>query len=265
MYSKLQMAKKYAGYLLRASNGKGHGIHSPFVFDFVTNVLNDKRTFYCYRTIEKLRGYLKRDKTILAIDDFGAGSKVAGHIQRTVSSIARYSLKPKKYSRLLFRMINHYQPSTVLELGTSLGITTAYMASGNAGAQVVTMEGAGAVANIAKQNFSVLCLNNIAVIEGNFDNTLPATLQQLPVVDFVFIDGNHRRQPTLDYFEQLLHKTKEHSLCIFDDIHWSNEMEEAWNLIKAHATVTLSIDLFFIGIVFFRKENKAKQEYTIRF
>ncbi len=265
MYSKWQMMKKYARYWVHASNGKGHGVHSPFVFNFITQVLNDKRFFYCYKTIEILREQLKADDKLLTIEDFGAGSRIHTHTQRTVKDIATSSLKPKKYSQLLFRMVNYFQPATILELGTSLGITTSYLAGGKADAQVITMEGAKAIAAIAKQNFKSLQLKNIQVVTGNFDDTLPGTLQKLSSVDFAFIDGNHRLQPTLHYFELLLPKVHEHSVLIFDDIHWSSEMEEAWNTIKAHEQATLTIDLFFIGIVFFRKENKEKQAFAIRF
>lgn len=265
MYGKWQMAKKYMLYWWRASNSKGHGVHSPFAFSFITQVLNDKRFFYCYETIENIREQLKKDNAILTIEDFGAGSRIHTHTQRSVKDIATSSLKPKKYSQLLFRMVNYFQPATILELGTSLGITTSYLACGNAGAQVITMEGATAVAAIAQQNFTSLCLKNIQIVTGNFDDTLPATLAKFSTVDFAFIDGNHRLQPTLDYFNQLLPKVHEYSVLIFDDIHWSQEMEEAWNTIKAHEKVRLTIDLFFIGLVFFRKENKAKQAFAIRF
>lgn len=265
MYSKLQLASKYIKYWLTASNGKGHGIHSPFVFDFVTNVLNDKRSFYCYQTIEYLRADLKRNNTVLTVEDFGAGSHTKQYNQRTVSSIASSALKTPKFSRLLFRMVNHYQPNTILELGTSLGITTCYLACAKNDASVITLEGAPAVASAAKENFERLRLQNIQTITGNFDNTLPGVLQKLASVDFVFVDGNHRKEPTLNYFHQLLQKRNEYSVFIFDDIHWSKDMEEAWDIILQHEDVTLSIDLFFIGIVFFRKENKAKQHYIIRF
>jgi predicted O-methyltransferase YrrM len=265
MYSKWQMAKQYMQYWWHASNGKGHGVHSPFVFNFITRVLNDERFFYCYETIETLRNQLKRDSTVLTIEDFGAGSRIHTHTQRKVSDIATSSLKPKKYSQLLFRMVNYFQPATILELGTSLGITTAYLACGNCNAQVITMEGATSVAALAQQNFRALRIKNIQLVTGNFDDTLPFALDQLRAVDFAFIDGNHRLAPTLQYFYQLLPKVHEYSVLVFDDIHWSREMEDAWNTIKAHEKVSLTIDLFFIGIVFFRKENKVKQEFAIRF
>lgn len=206
-----------------------------------------------------------KDETVIPITDFGAGSRLNLSQERKVSAIAKSSLKPKKYSQLLFRMVNYFQPSFVLELGTSLGITSSYLASGNNNAKVITMEGSPHVAAIARKNFEWLQLKNISVIEGNFDDTLPKLISSTQTADFVFIDGNHRKEPTIRYFEQLLPKISSNSIFIFDDIHWSKEMEEAWETIKQHNAVTLSIDLFFIGIIFFRKEQKEKQHFTIRF
>jgi len=266
MYSPFQLSRKYIWYWMTSGNGKGHGIHSPFVFEFIASVLNDDGEYYCYQPIEALRTRLQNDQIVLEFEDFGAGSRVHASYKRKVSEIAKSSLKPRKYAQLLFRMINFYQPKNVLELGTSLGITTTYLASANNNVSVITMEGAKAVAAVARNNFKALRLDNIKIIEGNFDVTLKNVLQkQLTKVDFAFIDGNHRKDPTIKYFEQLLPHTNEYSILIFDDIHWSKEMEAAWEYIKAHEAVTLSIDLFFIGIVFFRKEQKVKQHFTIRF
>ena len=266
MYSSSQLAIKYLRYQITASNKKGHGIHSPFVFEFITQVLNDDRQYYCYQNIEQLREQLKLNKTELTIEDYGAGSRTNATYKRKISAIAASSLKPKKFGQLLFRMVNFYQPKNVIELGASLGITAAYLASANTSIPVITMEGAKQIAAVAKNNFQKLQLKNIKIVEGNFDETLLTTLNKLSTPpDFVFIDGNHRKEPTIRYFEILLSKITEQSILVFDDIHWSKEMEEAWDFIKAHAAVILTIDLFFIGIVFFRREQKVKQHFSIKF
>jgi len=266
MYSPVQLALKYIRYWLTASNGRGHAVHSPFVFEFITEVLNDDRCYYCFDTIEQIRENLKLNNTELLLEDYGAGSRVHASYSRKIADIASSSLKPKKFAQLLLRMVNFYQPQNILELGTSLGITTAYLASANTNVAVTTMEGAKAVAAAAKENFKVLQLGNIKLVEGNFDETLESTISsQTALIDFAFIDGNHRKEPTINYFEQLILKTSERSILVFDDIHWSKEMEAAWAHIKTHASVTLTIDLFYIGIVFFRKEQKVKQHFSIRF
>ncbi len=265
MYSKTQLALKYLNYYFTASNGKGHGMHSPFVFHFITKILNDKTVYPEYEKVENLRQQLLTDNTGLTIEDFGAGSAVNKTNSRTVAAIAKNSAKPKKFGQLLFRMVKEYQPQTILELGTSLGITTSYLSLAKPDAKLITMEGAKEVANTARKNLQTLNLQNYALVEGNFDSTLAAVVHGLPTVDFAFIDGNHRQAPTEKYFQELLPKTNNDSILIFDDIHWSKEMEQAWETIKNHPSVRCTIDLFFIGIVIFRQEFREKQHFTIRF
>jgi predicted O-methyltransferase YrrM len=265
MYKPFQLAKKYLSFYLNAYNGKGHGMHSPFVFDFIINVLNDKTHYPAYQQVEDLRKQLIKDQKVLTIEDFGAGSTVDKTNQRTIASIAKNAAKPAKYGQLLYRMVNYYQPQTIVELGTSLGITTSYLALAKADAKVITMEGATAIAETARQNFKTLKLQNVFLKEGNFDQTLSTVISGLASVDFAFIDGNHRQKPTERYFNQLLPVLNNNSIIIFDDIHWSKEMEQAWKSIQQHPAVCCTIDLFFIGIVLFRQEFKEKQHFSVRF
>ena len=264
MYSPFQLTKKYIKYYLTAANGKGHGMHSPFVFEFIKFVLNDKKEYACYKNIENIRKDLLVNNTNIEVEDFGAGSTIIKSNKRVIKNIAASSLKPKKYSKLLFRMVQYYHKKNVLELGTSLGTTTAYLAAANH-VDVTTMEGSENIASIALENFSLLNLNNIEIIKGDFDKTLPELLKLKQQFDFVFLDGNHRKIPTLYYFEQILARATSNTIFVFDDIHWSQEMEAAWETVKQHEQVTLSIDLFFIGIAFLGKDFKAKQHFTIRF
>src|SRR6187200_333687 len=265
MYSRPQLLLKYLQYYFTASNGKGHGMHSPFVFEFITKILNDRTDYPEYEKVEALRDQLLNDTTVLEVEDFGAGSAVDKKSKRSISSIAKNAAKPKKFGQLLFRMIKHYQPATILELGTSLGITTSYLSMARQDARLITMEGSKEIAEIAKRNHRNLEIRNIEIVEGNFDNTLHSVVRGLSTVDFAFIDGNHRKEPTERYFKEILSKANNNSILVFDDIHWSSEMKAAWETIKKDAAVTCSIDLFFIGIVFFRKEFKEKQDFVIRF
>lgn len=264
MYSPLTITVKYLAYWLTASNGKGHGIHSPFVFDFIKKVLNDKRAYPEYQPIEYMRKKLLADKTSVDAKDYGAGSNNRAGSKR-ISSIAKKSAKNNKYGQLLFRLVKYYQPNHIIELGTSLGISTAYLAAANKKAKVITGEGNYAIAAKARNNLDSLDLRNVQIITGNFDNTLPKMVSGISHVDLAFVDGNHRRQPTINYFYELLKKTTPSSMIIFDDIHWSREMEMAWEEIKAYPATLLTVDLFFIGIIFFRPEFKVKQHFRIRF
>jgi predicted O-methyltransferase YrrM len=206
---------------------------------------------------------LKRTDSI-TVCDFGAGSHTGAGRQRRIGDIARTAAKPRKFGQLLFRLVNHFQPCTVLELGTSLGVTTAYLASPSSKARVLTFEGCPQTAIVARQTFKELGLKNVTLIEGNLDETLVSTLANLASVDFAFFDGNHRYEPTVRYFEQLLPLCTEQSVFVFDDIHWSAEMTRAWETIKSHPEVLLTIDLFFVGLVFFRKKQ-PKQHFELRF
>lgn len=265
MHGLFTIAKKYVHYYLTASNGHGHGIHSPFVFSFIKNVLTDKKKYNVYKHIEAQRKRLLNDEQAIEVKDLGAGSMEYNTSQRRVKNIASSSLKPKKYAQLLFRIVQHYQCQNVVELGTSLGITTAYLASATHRPQVTTLEGSPAISKVAEQTFAALQLLNIKPIIGNFNDTLPQWLAHTNTVDFVFIDGNHRKAPTLQYFSLLLTKANSKTIFIFDDIYWSAEMEQAWGQIKSHPQVRLSINLFFIGIVFIDPIFLVKQHYTIRF
>jgi predicted O-methyltransferase YrrM len=265
MYSSLTLLRKYIEYLWKASNGHGHGVHSPFVFSFIKLALNKKVSHPLVATIEHQRRLLESNKEKIEVWDQGAGSRQNTQNERAIQQIAKAALKPKKYSQLLYKIVAYFQPENIVEMGTSLGITTCYLSIANTTAQVVTMEGAPNVANVAKEVFKTLGIQNIRLMEGNFDSSLPQYLSSIDKLGLAYVDGNHRYEPTLRYFELLLQKTTDESVIIFDDIHWSAEMEKAWEEIKKHPSVTLTIDLFFIGLVFRRKAQKEKEHFIIRY
>jgi predicted O-methyltransferase YrrM len=264
MYSSLTLAGKYLRYYLTAANGKGHGTHSPFVFDFITKVLNDRQNYPAYAPIEQLRRTLRHDPAIVEIEDMGAGSVYAETKRRSVASLARYAAKPRKLGQLLYRVARHYRPNTILELGTSLGLSTAYLNAGAPQARLWTIEGAPAIADKARKILGDIGAK-AEIITGNFDSVLPTLLQQIPSVDLAFIDGNHRCEPTLRYFDAIFRHTAPAATLVFDDIHWSAEMETAWTTIRKDPRVYLTIDLFFLGFVFLRDDFKVKQDFIIRF
>jgi predicted O-methyltransferase YrrM len=265
MYNLWQIGLRYLSYRWKARGGRGHGIHSPFVFDWVMQVLNDDRFFYAYESIEQQRQLLLNSSEKMEVVDWGAGGAEKKDTTRSVKDVAARSLKPPKYARLLFRLVQHYQCKNVLELGTCLGITTSYLAAASSDVQVTTLEGAPSYARKAREIWQNLGLNNIRLIEGNFDDTLLKVVKKDSPWDLVFIDGNHRLEPTLRYFEQILPHTHAGTLFVFDDIHWSREMEQAWQKIQQHPSVTLTIDLFFVGLVFIRPEQMAREHFIIPF
>lgn len=240
-------------------------MHSPFVYDFIRQVLNDRQHDPAYDRVEALRKKLRSDHTEIEVLDFGAGSTKSGGNRRKISAIARNAAKPAKYGQLLMRIAKYYQPQIILELGTSLGLSTSYLALGNPAARILTLEGAPSIAAKAASNFRELGLKNIQQVTGNFDDTLKDALSDLNKVDLAFIDGNHQLAPTLQYFNAILSRTHNDSILVFDDIHWSDEMEQAWEQIKKHPATRTSIDLFFVGIVFFRKEFHEVQHFEVKY
>lgn len=264
----LLYALKYISFYLKAGNQ--HNVHSPFVYNLYTSVIQGEEEFYAFEELEKLRQELLSDRTKLEITDFGAGSKALKNGKkakyRTVSQIAQTSAISSKKAQLLFRLVEHFNPKTIIELGSSLGISTLFMAlaSDNQNSTIITFEGCPQIAEKANENFEELEQDHIETIVGNIDETLSKTLLSVPVLDFVFLDANHRYEPTITYFNQILEKSHNDTVIILDDIHWSEEMEKAWEEIKNNDKVTVSIDLFQLGLVFLRKEQ-PKQHFDLRF
>ncbi len=256
--------RKSIQYLLFSGHRRGHGIHSPFVFNLITEVFRNKSTPDVVLNIEKARKRLKKDKRIIKVADYGAGSKKAGSYERRVSDIARYSSIPKKYGLLLYHLAAEFGGKDIIELGTSLGISTLYLASGSPGSTVHTIEGSSEIAAMASANIKDECISNIRLYEGTFDYILPLIIKSGLTPGLVFVDGNHRKEPVLNYFRLLLTVVSGTTVIVFDDINYSAEMNEAWQEIKRNERISLSIDLNRMGIVFF-KEGITHNDYIIRY
>ncbi|PWS27495.1 SAM-dependent methyltransferase [Pedobacter yonginense] len=241
-----------------------HGTHSPFVYQLADEVIYDFTDKSEYKNIELQRKKLFNDDSIITVTDLGAGSHLNKNKTKKVSQIAKNALKSPRLAKLIYRLAKHTKAKTAIELGTCLGITTAYLSKANPNADIITIEGCPETANVAKNNFTALNLNNIELHVGNFDSILPDVIAKQPTLDFVYIDGNHRKEATLNYFKWCLPKVTENSLLIFDDIYWSEGMKEAWAEIKNQPDVTVTIDLFWIGLVYFKK-GQAKEHFKLKF
>jgi predicted O-methyltransferase YrrM len=239
-----------------------HGIHSPFVFYIQHEIINEKIPFYAFDDIESVRAKLLLSQQEIKVKDLGAGSQNDENKKLKINQIARRSLKAPKDAQLLFRLAYHFKPKSILELGTSLGITTAYLAKACPSAKIISIEGAPSVAKVATVNLKKLNVFNVKQQVGAFEDELKPAINSLEKLDFVFFDGNHRYQSTLNYFESCLPLADENSIFIFDDIYWSKEMHSAWKKIKKHPAVTVTIDVYSMGIVFFKKDQ-AKEEFTV--
>ena len=263
------LIKSYIKFLFHSKNE--HGVHSPFVFDLVTKCFYDTTKYPEYETLKSYRKSLLGNKNTIDVTDFGAGSRVFKSNTREISKIAQTAGITSKNAELLFRIVRYFQPKSVLEIGTSLGLATSALSLGNKNAQIITLEGCPNTIATAKKMFQVSSFkfpnNNVEFVNTEFnlyfENFKPETLNLKPqIFDLVYFDGNHSKKATLDYFEALLPTISNDSVWIFDDIHWSAEMEEAWEIIKNHPKVSVTIDTFQWGIVFFRAEQK-KEHFII--
>lgn len=261
---KLNTILRYLDYRKKAV-GK-FSIHSPFVYELYTKVLYDKSHYPEYEQMHSIRHAYNKNHTPIEVIDFGtgAGKKKYESYYRNVSDIARRAGQKEKYSRLLFRMVRYFEPENILELGTSLGISTSAFALASPAAVIHSIEGCSGIASTAVENFEKNGFDNIKVHIGSFDKILPRLLEKATSLDFVYFDGNHRREATLSYFEQCLSRVNNDSIFVFDDIYWSKGMQQAWEAIKAHHDVMLSIDIFKMGFVFFRKES-SRQDFILKY
>jgi len=258
------------------------------VFDLITNCFYDKKNYPEYSILKEYRNSLLKNKNTIEVTDFGAGSRVFKSPTRAINQIAKNAGIASKRAELLFRIVRYFQPTTILEIGTSLGLGTSALALGNSNAKITTLEGCPNTMAVALKlfqisgfkfqvcdnksssikSFSKFSTSNIQFITTEFNlffqHLKLETLKQKPqIFDLIYFDGNHSKQATLNYFELLLPTISHDSVWILDDIHWSSGMEEAWEIIQKHPKVTVTIDTFQWGIVFFRSEQE-KEHFIIR-
>ena len=257
----IQIIKSYITFLWYSKNQ--HGVHSPFVFDLVTKCFYDKKNYPEYSILKNYRNSLLKNKNTIEVTDFGAGSRVFKSNTRAINQIAKNAGISSKRATLLFRIVHYFQPKNILEIGTSLGLATSALSLGNKNSKIITLEGCTNTMAIAKNQCQLQNLTNIEYVNTKFEDYL--INYQLSTINYqlIYFDGNHSKKATLDYFELLLPTITNDSVWIFDDIHWSKDMEDAWEIIKNHPKVTVTIDTFQWGIVFFRMEQE-KEHFVIR-
>lgn len=262
--NQIWLVKNYWKYLLKSKSR--YKVHSPFVFDFVEKVLKDKTVSPRLKQIDRYKKSLSKSKTVIETVDFGKGSKSKDFDTyfEKVGRLVKLRSQRKRQAHLLHRIAGYFQPENVLEFGTAAGFSTAYIKSAIPESRMVSMEGCASMADIASQTFRRLNIEKVDIRVGHFDVLLPTILHEFDTLDMVFFDGNHRKKPTLQYFEQCAKKANENSVFIFDDIHWSPGMDKAWRIIKNDERVSLTLDLFWFGLVFFRK-GAPKQDFILRY
>jgi predicted O-methyltransferase YrrM len=239
--------------------GNAHNIHAPYMYSLYTKVITEAGAYYCFEEIEKLRNTLLKTPVLTQVQDYGTG------VNRTqkLSTLVKRAAKSSMEAQLLFRLVNYLQPTTVVELGTHVGISTCYMASACSATQLHTVEGSPQLAKVAGLNFKRLQLHNVTQHIANFDTALPQLIKVLKLIDIAYVDGNHAYAPTISYYNQLKHCC---GIIVFDDIHWSIGMSKAWQeIVNDQSLVKITVDLYNFGLVIIRPETKHSQHYNLKF
>lgn len=257
----LFLIKSYLKFLWRSKNE--HAVHSPFVFNLIAKCFYDKNQKLEYSVLRDYRIALLENKNTIEVTDFGAGSKVFKSNTREIAQIAKTAGITSRRAKLLFRITNYFQPESILEIGTSLGLATSALSLGNKNSKIITLEGCPETAKIAQNQFQLFKINNIDAVVTPFESYLNHLELENLNFKLIYFDGNHSKKATLDYFEKLIPTITNETVWIFDDIHWSSDMEETWEIIKNHPKVTVTIDTFQWGFVFFRREQ-PKEHFIIR-
>lgn len=256
------MILAYLKYLLQASR-RGHGIHSPYLFELLEYLYNPGTDMSDLARIYKYRQELIRSRDIVIVEDLGAGSKLGSPVSRSVSQIARYASVRRRYGWVLYLLARRFKPGYILELGTALGISSSCLGLGFPGATVTTVEGSESLVKLARKTLVDLRVENVEVLHSRFDKVLTELPGGIPGYDMVFLDGHHLKEATLKYFDTLLDRCHEESVMILDDIHWSRGMNQAWKEIISRGEVKVSIDLYQLGILLFKPEL-SKQDFVVR-
>jgi len=241
----------------------GHNVHSPFVYQLCEEVFYNTNGFYDFKTLNDLRDNLLKNKKKLQIQDFGAGSKTFKTNIRSIKKLAKQGISSQLQSELFYKLINFLNCKISVELGTSIGLNTQYLANANKNGSIYTFEGSGELSNFAKKLAQENNCNNITFINKKFDEALPAFFKEHNSLDFFYVDGNHTFKATLNYFNLALRYKTNNTVFVFDDIYWSQEMTRAWEEIKKNKDVTLTIDTFYFGLVFFKTEFKEKVDLKL--
>ncbi len=262
--SQLNNISRYFKYYVNAKSA--HGVHSPFVYKFVTELLDHYYVdYYQFKELAEIRKALLKNNSVIEVTDFGVGSKVFKDNKRKISDLVKYGTSKTKFSELYFKLVNFTNAQFVVELGTSIGLNTLYLAKANSKSTIYTLEGCPKLAEFSKSLFEKQEIKNIYLINDTFEKAFPKLLNEIPKLDLLYIDGNHNYESTINYFKLGLEKKHNYSVFVFDDINWNTDMQKAWEEIKNHPDVTLSLDLFYAGIIFFRKEQKEKEHFVLKY
>ena len=256
--------KKYLDYILFSSHKRGHGIHSPFVFNLITKVFRNKINPDVVFNIEKIRQMMISDKRLINVNDYGSGTEGTRGTLRKITEIKKHSTIPKRYGLLLAALSREFGKPGMIAVGTSLGLSPLYLAAGSPDVTVHLIESHPEILEIVKDNIVSSEPGNISLYTGKFEEALAEIANKGIKPGLFFIDGDHSNEKMLRYFKKVAEMGDRNSLIVLNDINGSAEMGETWKKIKKHEKVSLTVDIFRMGLVFFR-EGVSRFDYIIRY
>lgn len=258
---RLRTLPLYFNYFLKVTDQ--HSLQAPFIFEFYTNLIQGINKNKGIEEIETIRMAFLNDHANIRGIDFGAGSRVAvSGRDRTVSMIAKHGISSKKDCIFLSELVKRIQPKSCIELGTSLGVASAYLSKSIKNGHIYTFEGNDALVQKSTEVFHRLNCKNVKLIQGEIDKMLPGQLEQLEKIDFAIIDANHTYSALLHYFDLLKIKMSDSGVMVIDDIRWSVDMYRGWERIISDSSVIISIEFLNKGLLIFKK-GVRKQHYIL--
>ena len=238
-----------------------HGVHSPFVYTLYKECLQNKKKNKNSRELAQYKKRLRSIHKTIEVTDFGAGSRVFKSNTRKISKIAKYAGATTKRMELLERLVTYLKPEQILEIGTSLGMATYAMALADKKTTITSLEGCPNTLQVARKSLDYFNIPNVKLIEGSFRESIKDLNSHK--IDMIYFDGNHSKDATMEYVHSLLPTAVNGTVWIFDDIHWSPEMTQAWDKIKTLPEISVTIDCYYLGFAFFRNEQ-VKEDFYLR-
>ena len=249
----------------RLKGKRWDSFHSPYLFRLMSFMANDKVRFEKFSAIEALRRKWLKNRTRIVRKDKGTGSLYSGKPDtESISAIAKHALSLPFQCRCMARLVHLEKPNVIIEFGSSLGISAAYLQSGNPTSVITTVEGDPEIAKLARTTFAELDMTGIQLVVSTFEEFLASPDHHDRKIDLLFLDGNHNSSALLDYYEKLKSNFSANTIVLVDDIYWSQDMQQGWRKLINLPEVTQSVDCFRFGMLFFKKEFLEKENHRIR-